>query len=447
MKRLAALLMLCLLAACVGPVLDPGDDDQTVFRSNTLAGGVVCRAGRNGGPVVADRGIGGTGAPMAVPGLSRVGDRGIGGTGVVGVITGFASVCVNGLEVRYDRSAAVDINGTPASASALRAGQMVVIQAEGAAKASYARTISVRHEVAGRIESVQLRSGMLTIGGQPVSVPEGTWGANHFRLGDWVEVSGLRREDGIIVASRLDRAPAGLLTARGRVVRDRGVTRLGDLVLSGTAADVVKPGQFVTVSGRYVADKGQVDRVEPDTLFSDPAGYFGPSVNRLAVEAFVRVTNGAVWMNGLKVSTAPGVRGHAGPGRIAVVSLERRRDGSYIAVGLRYTDFRGGANRTSRGAGGRAQGDLSSSRTKRAPATEATPADDAGGGSATDEQTESGDVDPASTHESLSPGEATPTPSPSLEGRPSAPGQTPPSPAPVISGRESTWTVASAAGS
>ncbi|MBV8397362.1 MAG: hypothetical protein JOZ17_01325, partial [Acetobacteraceae bacterium] len=69
----------------------------------------VCRVGPDGGPLLSDRGIGGTGAAFKVPpavadrGIGGTGaafapsnwaDRGIGGTGIIGVITGFASVCL-----------------------------------------------------------------------------------------------------------------------------------------------------------------------------------------------------------------------------------------------------------------------------------------------------------------------------------------------------------------
>ncbi len=180
------------------------------------ATGSVCRIGPNGGPppgavpplprhrqVTADRGIGGTGAPtiaasVATPiGPSRggdvVADRGIGGTGTVGVVTGFASTCVDGLEVAYDSSAPVDINGITVNASWLRVGQVVAIHASSATPV--ASTISVRVEVTGRIERIALGNGQLQVGGQPVLVGDGIPGADRFTLGDWVAVSGLRRTD------------------------------------------------------------------------------------------------------------------------------------------------------------------------------------------------------------------------------------------------------------
>jgi hypothetical protein len=355
MKRLYPLLVLGLLAACAAlPPATTSDNQADVVRTSDMAWPIqrdaLGRFGPDGGPLVAaplvaDRGIGGTGAPAATPAAMRTTDRGIGGTGIIGVVTGFGSVFVDGVEIQYDASAPVDIDGTRSSPAALRAGQLVAIEVEGPLTAPHARTIWVQSAVIGRIESLELGSGMLTIGGQSVSVPQGTWGANRFGLGDWVKVSGLRRADGTIEASRLDAAPAGVLSARGRVVRDGDVVRVGNLVLPEPMAAGVKDGQFVVVSGTYAAGHGRVSTVAPDTLFADPARYFGASINRLVVQAFVQVDKGSVSLNGVKVHAASVVATEARRDGIAVVSLERGADGSYTAVGLRYADYRGQANR------------------------------------------------------------------------------------------------------
>ena len=255
-ERVGSWVALSLLAACA-TLAPPQTSDNLADMVRTsdalwpIQGDAVGRFGPDGvplaapsiaAPMVADRGIGGTGAPAVTPVAIQTADRGIGGTGIVGVVTGFGSVFVNGMEIQYDAAAPVDIDGSVSSAAELRAGQLVAIQAGGPATAPRARTISVRSAVIGRIEASELGSGTLTIGGQAVSVPNGTWGANHFGLGDWVKVSGLRRTDGTIVASRLDSAPSGVLSARGRVVRDGEVVRVGNLILSGLMAASVKDG-------------------------------------------------------------------------------------------------------------------------------------------------------------------------------------------------------------
>ena len=284
---------------------------------------------------LADRGIGGTGI-----GGTDSGGTDSGGTGIVGVITGFASVCVNGLEIAYDSAASVDLNGIVGTAAALRAGQVVVIQADGPPGALHARTMSLRQEVSGRIEAIELGSGLLTIAGQQVAIPAGTWGANRFGLGDWVAVSGLPRADGVIVASRLDDAPADVFSARGRVARDGAATVLGRLSLSGPAFGTLRDGQFVTVSGTYHDGQPQAAAVEPDKLPADPAGYFGLAVDTMVMQAFVRPVAGAVWLNGTKLAAASTLKGSTGADGIAVVSLKRGPDGRFSAITLNPDDFR-----------------------------------------------------------------------------------------------------------
>ena len=131
-------------------------------------------------------------------------------------------------------------------------------------------------------------------------------------------------------------------------MRDGAVVRIGKLTFDGPAATSLKNGQFVTVSGRYVAGQAQPKVVALDTLFPNPALYFGPSVKHLMVEAFIKVADDGVWMNGQRLTPGPNLRGQPGPARIAVVSLERAPDGNYTAARLRYTDYRGA---TYRGAG------------------------------------------------------------------------------------------------
>ena len=361
MKRLAILLLIGLLAGCSDLAISDSGSDTPQFgiTEEKLANGTVCRIGRDGGPVVADRGIGGTGAP-------RVADRGIGGTGIVGVVTGFASICVNGLEVRFDHGATVDIDGVAASTAALRAGQVVAILASGPSTAPVAQTISVRREVVGQVEAVELGSGMATIAGQPVAVVPGTWGAARLRLGDWVSVSGLRNAAGTLVASRLDSAPGGAFAAHGKVVVDGTVARVGGLTLSGTAAQALKNGQYVTISGHYVSGRGQVTAAKLDPLAANPADYFGSNAAHLVLEAFVHVTNGAIWLDGQKISTAPGVSG--GRNGLAIVTLDRKPDGTLTAVGLRYTRDQPPRGPGSRAAVGMVRSDPAAARRANPPA-------------------------------------------------------------------------------
>lgn len=338
-RGLIALLLALAVAACGGPAPQP-----PVMAAGPMP---VCRIGPGGGPPrgsLADRGIGGTGIAT---GSLRTADRGIGGTGIVGVVTGFASVCVDGLEVAYDHSAHVDIDGRPAAPTQLRVGQVVMIDAYGALPEPQARTISVRNEVSGRIDDIDAASGVLHVAGQSVLVPVGTPNAERFGQGDWVTVGGMRRPDGVIVASRLDPAPRALLRARGRVRADDGVLRLGTLALPSRVR-WVRPGDWVRIAGRYRDDQPEVTSVASDRLCSDPAHCFAGGVERLVVQGYVSPVEKGLVIDGIAVAITPQVKavmmrrhgggvGAEGGASLAVVSIERDAGGRLLAVGLRYT--------------------------------------------------------------------------------------------------------------
>lgn len=333
LHRLSGLLPLLLLGACIG---NPANEPAAVSarRVGALSPAPFCRVGADGAPrVVADRGIGGTGAPAR----ARIAERGIGGTGIIGIVTGFASICIDGLEVPYGRAVHVEEDGKRVPATALRAGQVVAIEADGLPQAAYARRIAVMHEVAGRIENVQPGSGLLTIGGQSVFLPPDTWGADRFILGDWVAVSGLRRPDGVIVASRLDASPPHRLLVRGPLIRDGGAARIGNLILPPDIVVRTEPGQVVTVQGAYAGNKSSVTRLAPDQGCGDALHCFGAGTDHLLVEAFVRPGWGTIWLNGRKIPLASGVTAKEGP---MVVSLERQPDGAFIAVDAWAADLR-----------------------------------------------------------------------------------------------------------
>jgi hypothetical protein len=345
MKLPVALLLLATLVSCAGPVPQPPDEAAVVEP------GVACRVSRDGGPTLAERGTGGTGAPAkGRVADGRVADRGIGGTGIggtgiIGVVTGFASICVDGVEVRFDRSVPVSIDGETATPAQLRIGQLVVIHAHGTVSmpdaVAKARTISVRYEVSGPIEAVDTSAGSITVAGQRVMVRPSTWVAGRFAVGNWTAVSGLRQSDGTIIASRLDPARAGALLVRGQLSRERDTTRIGGLVLHGPGVGTVKAGSFVLVEGRYDHGAVEVTAIDADVLSADPVGYFGPSTPELIIQAFVRIDGGTVWLsNGQNFRAEPTVPDGGRFYRNAILWLERKADGSFAATALRYTSYR-----------------------------------------------------------------------------------------------------------
>lgn len=351
----AALLSLALLAACARP------EAARPAPAGTAAA-VACRVGPDGGPPRAERGIGGTGAPaqavqQAERGLGGTGlhpgttlegdrgiggtgappqavlqaDRGIGGTGIVAVITGFASVCLGGREVALEAGVPILMDDRAATPSALRAGQLAIVEAAGDPATLKAVTLRVRHEVVGPVEALEA-GGLLRVAGQPVAITLTTLGERAPKLGQWVAVSGLRRPDHVVLATRIDPWAPGPVTVHGLLQRAGGTFRIGTLEVR--PAGPVPSGQYVTASGRYADGVLQAAAITPDLLLIDPAGYFGPGIGLFLFEAFVTEA-------GEQLRLGPGLRVTAWSGRRpgvwgrAVLELERSNGGPLRATGLR----------------------------------------------------------------------------------------------------------------
>jgi hypothetical protein len=245
-------------------------------------------------------GIGGTGAQPSgkPPGDTKKGkDRGgVGGTGIVGVITGFGSVCVNGLEVGYDAESRVETDGEPSAAGRLEVGQVVVIDAERRDGELWAKQLAVRNVAVGPIAASDVRRGEIEVLGQRVTVDDATLlvdtggaalGLGDFAPGRFVAVSGLRRADGSVVATRIESRPprervsvCGPLSARGR--DQLGVAGLTVVPPAGGVPRAVVD-RIALVVGRLDAATGTLhsERIMPSVDFaSAPA--------RLSIEGFVQ---------------------------------------------------------------------------------------------------------------------------------------------------------------
>ncbi|MDO9714051.1 DUF5666 domain-containing protein [Paracraurococcus lichenis] len=337
LRRGAALLALVLLGSC-----GPARTDAPAPSTEAARG--VCRIGPDGGPPLADRGIGGTGAPSQGarladrgiggtgirPGMVQEADRGIGGTGIVAVITGFASICLGGREVALEEGVPVTVEGAASEAASLRAGQVAVVEAVGPGAALQARRVQVRYEVSGPVEAVE-PGGLLRVMGQRVALTPETLGQRAPQVGQWVAVSGLRRPDGVVVATRLDRRLPGMVTVHGQVQREGGILRIGTLELRpGTAG---APSGIVTASGRYADGVLYLGNMVPDLVIADPAVYFGPGVGIVLFEAYSVDHGDRLRLGpGLEVAATAGL-GAATPRR-AVIELERREGGTLRATGL-----------------------------------------------------------------------------------------------------------------
>jgi hypothetical protein len=231
-----------------------------------LAGSSAARAQVSRG---GDHGIGGTG-------ISGGHDQGMGGTGIVGVIQRFGSIFVNGERISYAPNVPVYIDGEPASAKALRIGHLARVvalrQANGTLTTNRIEAVS---EVMGPIETV--RSGEMAVLGQKVM-----WAGRESwqHPGTHVAVFGLRRTDGVIVASLVQQRHDTATRVSGLLERDREGLRIGNLRLAGVDPALV--GRRVQAEGHVAQDAMQVTHAKADD-FSDLSG-----ANRLSIEAYVR---------------------------------------------------------------------------------------------------------------------------------------------------------------
>lgn len=177
--------------------------------------GIMLESGGIGGTGINNEsgGIGGTGiisnTQQGIGGTGAQAESGIGGTGIVGVITGFGSVCVNGLEIHYFSDTPVDLDGKKISSQELSIGHVVSIRASGKDQSLVANEIHAYHQVSGPITAINAAGKKLKVMGQVVSANAAQ--LKGAQIGQWVNVSGLRKADGSVVASRIDAAKGQMI--------------------------------------------------------------------------------------------------------------------------------------------------------------------------------------------------------------------------------------------
>ncbi|MCG8018468.1 MAG: DUF5666 domain-containing protein [Candidatus Thiodiazotropha sp. 'RUGA'] len=202
------LVVLLLLSGCMPPKLSQDGLGGTGQQVVDGIGGT--------GQRVAD-GIGGTGQKLA-DGIGGTGQKladGIGGTGIIGTITDFGSIWINNLHIHYDENVRVAVNGRPANSDVFRLGQVVAVLSDPVSDGYRARHIDVVLEAVGPVSTIDLNNNRIHVLNQTVEIRNDTIVVaasgervklDSFLPGVFVEVSGLRRQDGTIVASRVDLA-------------------------------------------------------------------------------------------------------------------------------------------------------------------------------------------------------------------------------------------------
>lgn len=246
-------------------------------------------------------GVGGTGINPEHGGGGGTGvsadEGGIGGTGIYGTVTAFGSICVNGVEIHYNKNTPVEYNGKSSTVNTLALGQVVAVDTFREGNAVRARHINIRDLVTGPVEKVNPARGVIRILGQSVHIARfthignrgvGPRAARRIKPGSYIRVSGLRRAGGTIVATRVAVVPAipqvqvtGPVTAvTGKTLRVFGLTvATGDAQVTGSVAR----GRTVTVTGRWGDGRVTASRiaVERELPFAGP-------VAQVDIEAFIQ---------------------------------------------------------------------------------------------------------------------------------------------------------------
>lgn len=286
-----------------------------------------------------DVGIGGTGY---APTTSGGEDRGIGGTGFIGTIQRFGSIVVNDVRISYPPGASVRIDGEMRRTRDLRIGHVVRVVARPGRDSLSTAAIEVESEVVGPI--LALSGDMLDVMGQSVDIrglPRAFW----WRKGAWAAVSGLRRTDGVIVASLVEPRPAGTARVAGILERDADGFWIGRLKLTGV--DEAALGRRVIVAGRLTRAG-----LTPARLTLDRAPVQAGSVDLLSIETYLRADGDRLRLgSGLAIRNAAFTALAAGREVRAIVDARLDADGELRAESIRVSDSGGDGGGRGPGAG------------------------------------------------------------------------------------------------
>ncbi len=252
-------------------------------------------------------------------------DRGIGGTGVIGTIRKFGSIIVNDMRIAYAADADVRIDGQRASARDLKIGQVVHVDATGPAGSLSTDAIDVNSEVVGPVEHAGAKQ--IVVLGQAVSTA--TLKKRAYTVGDTVAVSGLRRNDGTIVASLIERRSGAPTRVTGPVrVADNGSLRIGGLTLRGIDGSLVDRRVFV--EGRLEGPTFVVTHAVSE------AARLPPTLRTLSIESYIERRDGSLTLgSGFLVSNANGFDLPTGQSVRAVLNTSLGPNGSLILESVR----------------------------------------------------------------------------------------------------------------
>lgn len=285
------------VASLALPHVSMGGDDQG--GSGTGGTGILepNGTGAGGTGIVAQEGTGAGGTGLTTP----ESEGGIGGTGIYGTVTGFGSVCVNGLKVEYDSTTPVEANGNKGQAQDLEIGQIVRIQTR-ADDPNWARGIEIESPLSGPVGQIDPERNRVRVMGAEVQLRPGAVIMNEnaesisldeLRRGQHLEVSGLRRSDGVVMATRLDIRSAGAsaLVTDVATVAGEGtlyVGRVRSQLSSGEKLDASLSRARVQIRGTWNAN---TQSIEGATISSAAAHAEG--AKRVSVQGYIARDSGA----------------------------------------------------------------------------------------------------------------------------------------------------------
>lgn len=303
--------------------------------------GATANGSMGGTGATANGNMGGTGVDNDFGGTGVTADGGMGGTGllpndaqggvaIIGVVTGFASICVNGEEVFYDKNTPVYDNGMAAKLSSLATGKMVMLKADKAANGRLqARAIGLFDAVAGPVGRVDTKLNQMQVMGQTVRLNQAMMQqVKGLSPNASVRVSGHRLDTGEIAATRIDATKAGYASTIGLVtsLATNGVTINGTRVnfANKNNFDKIKVGSEVRVNGVWDGSTMQANRVESQPIKN--------SLNRAdsaIIEGFVKAgRENSMRLGGTEIEASQGSTSYSSfeKSRGKIVKVEMRRD-------------------------------------------------------------------------------------------------------------------------
>ena len=193
-----------------------------------------------------DQGIGGTGV------IFNGDDQGLTGTGYFGTISDFGSIIINGREVDLDEEIQVKIDGMLARISDLKIGHVIAARSHVLDSHERIHMIDVMHTVVGPLESIDQVTGIGLVLGQIIDFNSRL---DHEVLSnnDWIAVSGLRTQNGVIIASRVEKIHDGNFLVRGN---HQQITKA--LMALRLKSQSIPLGSSLVLSGAFVSGRPQI---------------------------------------------------------------------------------------------------------------------------------------------------------------------------------------------